>query len=309
MGHHESSKSRSHGQPKATSSSSKSSKSSKPSVPAYQSSSSRGHLKTTFLFVVNELQLSDQYLPTADTWGNEVPPVRRAYYAPELAGEVYRFHNGTITPADNYFWHRPGGPGTPGNICYCSPAYDEDGNPAGVDFIPVEAYKICSVFDCGPFLPCVYAGVDPTIQDMAFNDAGYDRFWPVHFAHRGRLTRLDQQGPFKYIGSQSAGWLGSLVPTTYRNPDPAAPATSCLGGDLGLLLGMMGLAELPLQTNRIGLHWNQYRWTGPPRSLRTAHAPPRGVLVHIALEPNESCEGRGPEDLADFEAYETAVQG
>ncbi|KAI1078687.1 hypothetical protein F5B20DRAFT_200493 [Whalleya microplaca] len=264
-------------------------------------------INTTFLFVVNEVQLNQAYVPVADIWGNVTPPLTRHQYGPEIAGDVFKYHNGTVTRAQGYVWNRPG-IGEVGRIGYSRQATDQSGNMYW-QFVPLEEYKTSSVFDCGPFLPYIYVDVDVTTMDnLDLNDAPYNRFWAVHFHHSdNNISRASHSGRKFAVGRQ-ARWIPSLVHENYKNLTNA-PNSTGLGGELGPVLGLMALAEPQGRTNDAFYnHWNNNHWSGQRQTRVSQDGPPRGVIVHVAKEPGQQ-PGRTAEDIANFEWYGVAVLG
>ncbi|KAI1505788.1 hypothetical protein F5X99DRAFT_404824 [Biscogniauxia marginata] len=288
--------------PKHHKGSSRPSKSAK--VPGGHSSGSEAG--TSFIFVVNEIELNTNVPLTADHWGNFVPPDRQASYANETPGHVFEYHNGNVARSRDYFWYRPNGLGTEGSISYTSTVRDEYMNIIGNQIVTLDTYSATTVFDLGPFFPCAYALADATVQDLSEYDTPHDMFYALHFRHEaGGVSRAFFNGGAKYIAGSHASWLGSLVPEAYKNLDPNVPRSTALGGELGPLLGLMALAERPGRTDEaFSMHWNEHTWTGRRREPVSAHGPPRGVVVHVAVEP-----GRTGEEIERFEHYDYVVRG
>ncbi len=109
-----------------------------------------------FLFVVLETPIFEDELINhvaleADRWGNLVPPNTCAGYGSgETAGRVFRYRNGTISPAEGYVWYRPA-PHYPGGIGrWDFAALDQDGNPSPA-FLRCRPYTTRTIFDGGAF--------------------------------------------------------------------------------------------------------------------------------------------------------------
>jgi hypothetical protein len=68
-----------------------------------------GTVPSSFLFVVNELQVDYEPLPgddrpLTDQWFNTLPPQQAGAYIGEMAGTVFRYQNGVVSPAHGYLW-------------------------------------------------------------------------------------------------------------------------------------------------------------------------------------------------------------
>ncbi|KAI0007351.1 hypothetical protein F4779DRAFT_515789 [Xylariaceae sp. FL0662B] len=264
-----------------------------------------GQQNTSFLFVVNEVQLNSAYRPVADIWGNLTPPLTKRQYGAEIPGQVFRYHNGVVTPAHGYVWNRTS-IGTQGCIGYNDQYLDDTGNLYW-DFVSLEEYRTSTVFDCGPFLPWVYVDVDvTTIENLDANDAPYNRFWAVHFSHSDHVSQATHTG-YKYAAGRHAKWIPSLVHENYKNLKNA-PDSRGLGGELGLVLGLMALTEPQGRTNdAFYSHWNNNEWTGQRATRVSQDGPPRGVIVHVALDPDQP--GQTADEIWKFEWFGVAVFG
>jgi hypothetical protein len=65
---------------------------------------------SSFLFVINELQVDYDPLPgesqrLTDQWLNHAPPQRADAYIGEMVGTVFRYQNGVINLAPGYMWY------------------------------------------------------------------------------------------------------------------------------------------------------------------------------------------------------------
>lgn len=94
----------SHGGRRSTTSHSKASK------PKSQKPVAAGPGSSSFLFVVNELQVDYEPLPgeghpLTDQWLNPMPPQSQAAYTGELIGTVFRYQDGDVSPAQGYLWY------------------------------------------------------------------------------------------------------------------------------------------------------------------------------------------------------------
>ncbi|KAK6075500.1 hypothetical protein SCUP515_05933 [Seiridium cupressi] len=248
------------------------------------SSRSRDDYNANFLFVVNELNLNPEYPPAADRWGNIIPPETPNGYAQETVGQVFRYRNGRVTLEEIYIWYRPD-LGDRGDIGYWTQDTDEAGNALPV-FNPLTAYSTFSIFNCGPFLPCVYG-----IGDVSEDQGDFDGCRALHFHHTGGVSQASPNGSCKYVAGRNASFIDGLISAAYRNVEAHAPRSTGLGGEVGLIIGCMALSQSPGTVDR-------------PTSVQD----PRGVLVHIALDPSGDL-GTSAEEISDFEWYGISVAG
>ncbi|KAI1494088.1 hypothetical protein F5X96DRAFT_684815 [Biscogniauxia mediterranea] len=277
-------------------------KSSKADRHASRTDGGSQNVQASFFFVVNEIELSPEPPLESDRWGNIIPPARPNYYARETVGRVFRYNNGTVTPAEGYQWVRQAW-GAEGHIYYPTNVVDEYGN----NMYPLQTYSSSTVFDLGPFFPCAYALVDATTHDISMNEAPWNTFYALQFNNQDGVSRAFFNGGSKFIAG-SASWLERLVPAAYRTPPGAERfSPTPLGGELGAVLGLMALAERPGRTDHaFSSHWNENIWHGTRHETVSPHGPPRGVLVYVAVDPTRST---GEEDITHFENHGYAVRG
>ncbi|KAI1391639.1 uncharacterized protein F4822DRAFT_442556 [Hypoxylon trugodes] len=252
----------------------------------------------TFIFVVNELELAEPYTThNIDPWGNPIPPSRASDYVGEKVGTVWRFDRGVIYPAREYVWSR-GAHGQLGIIQYREHKFSA---PPFRNF-PLEFYNMCTVFDCGPFLPCIYNRKDVTVLDA------WDGFWPLKFSNAERVSEITDIGSNRVAG-RNACWVGPLVSNIYENGDESAEQSRGLRGDLSIILGMMALAEPPGHTDdAFRSHWRHFRWTSQKPKYKVPDHMRRGVFVYIATESGHG-SGRTLEEISAFEQKGIAVFG
>ncbi|KAJ4306049.1 hypothetical protein N0V88_000845 [Collariella sp. IMI 366227] len=112
----------------------------------------------SFLFVVNELQLNVNAIPSTDQWLNLVPPVQPTDYVGEIPGTVFRYQNGVVSPALGYVWYRP----VPGQRGHITRAYLSQETGFTVTGFPAD-YKSHTVFACSPLLPMVVTDGDASL--------------------------------------------------------------------------------------------------------------------------------------------------
>ncbi|KAH8664413.1 hypothetical protein BX600DRAFT_540936 [Xylariales sp. PMI_506] len=236
------------------------------------SSHSSGAAGPSFYFVVEALDIHPNTELEVDRWGNNIPPYR------VFSGEsswVFRYHDGTATFADNCEWRR-------------SPETN-DGGIYYQGFGLLNCYSRTTVFNCGPFLPCVVARGDP----MVVNEDGIiEGFHALNLTDETRsgISRLSPTGSPRMAAGRDANFIGTLLPTTYKNRIPDAILSRGLGGEFGILIGLMALSQDHMNINNaFNSHWRHNRWRAHLgiNAWPTAPGDIRGVSVHIALEPGD----------------------
>lgn len=240
-----------------------------------------------FLFVVNELILDPEYPRAADRWGNLTPPETWDAYESEKPGCVFRYRNGLVTPEEAFIWHRPS-QGMPGRVGYWDVYSDEGGHAVPV-FHSLYAYSTVTMFNCGPFLPCVYG-----TGDVSEDDGEFDGWRALHFHHMNGVSQASPNGGSKCVAGRKARFIGELLPTVYTNHDPDSPPSRGMGGQAGLVIALMALSQSPGQIDAAFRHskWDNNQWTGHRHDVAwpSTGDEPRGVIVHIALDTEERDE-------------------
>ncbi|KAH8200153.1 hypothetical protein TruAng_005665 [Truncatella angustata] len=233
--------------------------------------------RVNFLFVVNEYNLNPNHAPAADRWGNIVPPETWEDYAEEHEGRVFRYCGGIVSTEETYTWHRPG-LGLAGKIGFWQMGSDELGNPMEV-FCALEKYSDFSMFNCGPFLPTIYGA-----GDVSEDDGCFDGWRALHFSHVGGISQASPNGGYKYVAGQNAGFIDVLLPKAYANADPNAPQSAGLGGQVGLVIGLMALSQRPGTIDAAFQHpkWNMNQWTGHRHDSACKYTTPF-VMVRLYL--------------------------
>jgi hypothetical protein len=223
----------------------------------------------SFLFVVNDLVLSDTPGSCSpDRWGNVLPPTRRSDYEGEITSPVFRWQDGRVTalPGDYYGWDRPNGWGTAGRIWGWT-ADAATNMPVQQYMVPFDTY---TVFRGWRFLPVVFMGSDATATNV--DEAEVETMYhALSFSSEGG-NHVSLAGPRGrlYAAGKDAGWVGRLVPDSYRNPYPDVQACRGLAGSLPLILGLMGLSQAHGQAADAftqGL-WRDRHWHGPRWSFQ-----------------------------------------
>ncbi|KAK7752159.1 hypothetical protein SLS62_005903 [Diatrype stigma] len=130
-----------------------------------------------FLFVVLEVTVFEDELVNgvkieADRWGNYTPPSTWMGYGSEGVGKVFKYDNGTVSPAEGYVWYRPA-PHYPGRIGKWNfAARDRKGNllPA---FEPCRPHTSRTIFDGGNFLGILIKMKDVSVNPIYEDNNGY----------------------------------------------------------------------------------------------------------------------------------------
>ncbi|RYP06466.1 hypothetical protein DL765_009475 [Monosporascus sp. GIB2] len=255
----------------------------------------------SFYFVVNELTITGPL--DADQWGTPIPSTSPNSVGGETAGTVFRYSNGGIHNVSGIMYWDRRDTNLPGRITYRSEEIGQDNVTPVTAYRELGEYQTCTLFDCGPFLPCIFANGDATVN--ALTDPSF-RYWALHFSHDGGVSRA-ASGPHKVVAGSHPSWLGTLVHTIYKNHMENAPQSEGLGGELGLVLGLMALTQRPGYASRAFRHWNNHRWTGRREAGIPQSGPPRGVLVHVALDPTQNPDHAWT-NLQAFEQYGVAVE-
>ncbi|KAL7801522.1 hypothetical protein V8C43DRAFT_136988 [Trichoderma afarasin] len=282
----------------------------------------------SFLFVINELEVKkDDTYHEGDSWYNRIPPSIPNGYGGETLGRVMRYHNGRVTVAPGYRWHREGmnettGWWPAGGVLVCnpdeSPMYTEDGM---LQYAAL--YKQLAVFSCNPFLPVVVVNGDPlSAESLARSPLQFHH--PLHqegISHAVHPESIMQYGlgPRKYVAGANPSWMPSLVPTIYSNPYNAVPSTG-LAGELPIILGLMAFSESKQVEGALdrtflgdGVHrgkWRDGQWhraEAPRGYVLSAEEDPRGFLITVLFDP-ENPEYSNESSLFAMEWTEVLVR-
>jgi hypothetical protein len=209
-----------------------------------------------FLFVVNELNMNQDHPPSADRWGNYTPPDTPNGYVHESVGRVFRYHDGIITPEEKHMWYRSD-VGERGDIGYWTQEADEAGNALPL-FNALATYSTFAVFNCGPFLPLVYG-----VGDVSEDHSDFDGWRALHFHHVSGVSQASPNGGHKCLAGRNTDFIDRLVPRAYCNSEARAPQSKGLGGEIGLVIGMMALSQSPgmIDTAFHSQAWAGNKWT------------------------------------------------
>ncbi|GAP91386.1 hypothetical protein SAMD00023353_6300290 [Rosellinia necatrix] len=280
----------------------------------------------SFLFVVNELRLSPLAEPIFDQWGSRVPPSDPGDFEEEQAGRVFRYRDGVVSPASGYEWRRPAGVDSTtgfrraGAIVHLRRRHGGGGGGGTWPYYraphrtPMPAYSEFTVFHCWGALPCVYAATDATVCPVSWDAMSFRAPEPPSSSSSSSssspllgTTHILAAGPSEFVAGRGPSWMPMLVHDLFRNPDPTAPLSRGLGGELPVILAQMALSQPRGRTDVpfIDRWWHRGRWN--PRNSGTTIRRPldlRGVLVVVALDRSENPEGS---TIAQMEAFENGV--
>ncbi|KAK3325060.1 hypothetical protein B0H66DRAFT_599247 [Apodospora peruviana] len=268
----------------------------------------------SFLFVVNELDVNFELsTPESDQWGNILPPTHQQAYRDELAGQVFRYDRGTVSPADEYQWYRPvwgmaGGIIRPGNPVYAMP------------------YKTQTVFACSPHLPIIVSDCDASLGTTWFrhncdcddaNDGNTDSWNSLHFVNSNGVSQVNasSQGD-QYVAGRNPSWIPALVPRAFEDTSQNTTPSQGLGGELPIVIALMAFHSSRGRASHVfsSRKWEHNEWRGSehsPAGYPRSHGNPRGLLVHVAIERDPIYAGDPAilDNFADLEWTTLFVRG
>ncbi|KAH7033615.1 uncharacterized protein B0I36DRAFT_110895 [Microdochium trichocladiopsis] len=272
-----------------------------------------------FLFAVIELGVSDGYIvnPLHDTWGNPLPPsVKEEFTHSWGEPQVYRYKDGDVFEASDYAWRRGANNNLDEDVLVYRFTSDRSGSEAGPVYC--ESYGTgWTLFNCGPFVPAVVAHTDVTNCTMVELGNVLDPASDAYYNAWGSL-RLEIDGPITRVGTSAdspkhiappASWIPSIVPEPYRSTDPRSPPEGGrgLGGQFGIIIGLMALGQAPGRLREaFTTTWRGYRWLARRDDLAFTGFP-RGVLVHIAVDPTRQDPETAFAAIAYAEACEAII--
>lgn len=194
-----------------------------------------------------------------DQWGYRLPPSEASDYEGETPGAVYRYRDGEVEVAPEYYWYRLANMSTTtgrsrrgGRIMHFD---DEDGEES-----QMPEYSSYTVFRRSGPLPCLYAAGDvlATRRGVAWQGMSFG-------ADDGSgVTRIVAgEGPEDVVAGQSPSWIPGLVSEVFWNSDPEAPPSRGLGGLLPVILGQMALSQPRGHIDNPFIYqwWHHRRWT------------------------------------------------
>lgn len=207
---------------------------------------------TTFLFAVNELPLNEDpdqggVAPRVNENGRWVPPTLSAGFWPPIPGRMFRWTDGSITPANDYQWYNGNGWG-PGNI-------------------QLTHYRTTSMFWCNEWTQFLIADGDVSTRDIATSLFPDNRWYPLTFDHDGTLSRVGTSYEHQHLAGSGANWIGPLGLSAHNNRH--AHQSTGLAGNLATVIGLIAFS---CQANELGTvlltdrAWRHYDWMGHNRA-------------------------------------------
>jgi len=249
-------------------------------------------MATSFLFIVNELCTNDDP-ETGNVFPNQVdqrwrpPVVAEGFYQPE-AGDVYRWHNGTVSLAPEFVW-------TPEHkTIWGYDAYESVVYP--------DVYREATVFFCNRFDKFFTARGDATAYNI--NEMGPEDDWhPLAFRHYQGNALADHVGEEQYVTARKASWISQVIPSSYR----AEYETASGGGLSGLLPIVISLIAFSTTANRGNLRdilltqraWRNRQWKGHSRDHGRREK--RGMVVRVYYDPTNP-HGSTQDSLLNLES-------
>ncbi|KAK8067251.1 hypothetical protein PG997_013998 [Apiospora hydei] len=289
------------------------------------SSKSSGTLPCRFLFTVTEVGYAANAVPCYDTLNNQLPPQDYEEFGQRIPGKVFRYNNGDINVAPG-FAVSPGRPYyNPDDETSCRPStigyytdrmLNDDGQVVRLterSWLPLQSYSTATMFNCGPFAPCLFKPGDASDQGDPM--AREYVFRMMHFTNEGGVSRVSTNGGIRKVAGNNPTWVGSLVPENYNDRRTGQTSTG-LGGEFCLIIALMALTQARGQCDRpfTEARWDRNRWTGRrnPTGWPYDTDEPRGVVVEIALEKPDS-NGNMPagsnwQEIEKFEWFGIAVK-
>ncbi|KAK8110640.1 uncharacterized protein PG998_007097 [Apiospora kogelbergensis] len=201
------------------------------------SSKSSGQVPCRFLFNVTELHYSANAAPVVDDLQNQLPPLYPQEHGGKLPGYIFRYDNGSISPAHGYslspvrpeYDSEASEPWRPSTIGYYTDRMLDDENHvvqlSESRWLPFQSYSTVTMYNCGP--------------------------------------RASTSGNVRTVAGRNATWVGSLVPEAYNNIRTHTTSLG-LGGEFSLLIGLMALAQPIGRCDEAFTdpQWSRNRWTG-----------------------------------------------
>lgn len=206
--------------------------------------------------------------PDYDCWNNSLPPKHSEdlTLASSARDPVYRYKDGNVFDVSGSY------------TAYRHRATDQSeftifrdlSSPQSreSELHPCETYgEGTTVFNCGLALPAIILDADilshPPILDYYDTRRDTSNSWkPLGLSVDGEVTRINTfRESFKYV-APAASWIPSIVPELYRDLQAHAPHEgSALGGDFGVIIGLMALGQAPDQVHRaFSTSWRGYQW-------------------------------------------------
>lgn len=167
-------------------------------------------------------------------------------FNPQNLGTLYRWQNGTISPATEYTWY---------NGAWWSPQN-----------VTPEIYRTNTIFYCNPFDHFLAIDGDASAGDIANAEFPNNRWYTLNFRHDYELSRLDLVGDKPHLAGNGPRFIDQLGIRSWRHPDsPEAPAPTSTGlsGNLALLIGLVVFScRSDRMDNVLRNAWRNYQWLG-----------------------------------------------
>jgi hypothetical protein len=201
----------------------------------------------SFLFVVNRQDLNEdpdhggippQALvdPNNGFWS---PPSVAQGFGAQIAGTVYRWHDGRVTRATD----------TPTN--------------AGLTL-----FRAVTMFYCNPWNQFVVTEGDVRLRNMEGSPAPQDRWYPLGFHHMDTVSYLDFAGEHLCLAGNRAGFIHRLGLDTYQNREENAPRAGGLAGNLAMLIALIAFSCRSRDLDAVLIEdraWRHQEWRGHNR--------------------------------------------
>lgn len=193
-------------------------------------------------------------------------------YIGEIASKVMRYSNGEVTEAPLYHWYREE-TNAPGYLYRLDSSANFILDPSTASHHIAQQYKTFAVFACNPLLPLMVTDADPLQYQTSWELLRI--FHPRHARGLSQVVTLESPigpggAPVRYVAGRSPSWMPALIPRTYRTAYPRPPESSGLGGELGIILGLMALTadhsphdnEAVNEAFLLRRQWRRNEWRG-----------------------------------------------
>jgi len=229
--------------------------------------------RPSFLFTVNELPTNDDpevanSVPPRQINQRWHPPVVARGFFPPVPGDVYRWDNGTVSLAEDYYWYAQ----EMGDPAYASgtilPYNEITGEPV--------YYRAATVFYCNRFDKFFTAQGDVSTRDIYY--CGPEDGWlPLIFTHSNNTTHVEHMGDQDHTAVRDASWIGSLLPLTYRRGrSHTGPAQGGLSGTISIIVALIAFSCTAQDLRYVLLNhraWRGHRWVPHDRPSGSESSP------------------------------------
>ena len=147
------------------------------------------------------------------------------------------------------------------------------------------------MFYCNPFDHFLAAEGDASASDIADAPFPNNRWYTLNFHHQSTLSRLDLGGGEPYLAGNGRRFIDQLGINSWRNPEPDAPTSTGLAGNLALLIGLVVFScKSHNMDNVLRNVWRAYEWRGHNHSHgRTVN--PLGDSIELSLITKQDVSG------------------